>query len=175
MAGKDQGPYTLWVGNIPPTWTEGTFMSYFNQFGKTQNTYLGGACGTSSGDQWGKVSYLKHEDAEEALKETDGLQVECPPGHPEANTHMLKVRWYVQKEKQEGAPFEELTPEGQREQVDRYVTLGLTGKRFSEEKGWHYAEPRIPDHIKEMVGKGVNREEMVQYLNEKGKGKGKGK
>ena len=172
MAGKDQGPYTLWVGNIPPTWTEGTFHSYFNQFGRTQNTYLGGACGTSSGDQWGKVNYLKHEDAEEALKETDGLQVECPPGDPEAKVSKLTVRWYIHK-KEGDHKFEELTPEGQLEQADRYATLGLTGRKFTEEKGWHYAEPRIPDHIKEMIGKGVNKEQMNQFLNKKGKDKGK--
>ena len=126
MDDKDQGPYTLWVGNIPPSWSERTFDSYFNQFGKTSNNYLGGACGKSSDDQWGKVNYAKFEHAEAALKETNGIQVECPPGDPEAKVSKLTVRWYIQK-KEGDHKFEELTLEGQLEQADRYATLGLTG------------------------------------------------
>ena len=109
--GEDQ-EYTLWVGNIPQLWTEKTFNSYFKQFGDTWNTYLGGACGTSSSDQWGKVSYSDYDNAQEALNETNGLQVEYPPGHPNAQVWKLTVRWY-DGHRDEDKRFEQLTVEEQ--------------------------------------------------------------
>ena len=178
--GKGQGKpgcedkYTLWVGNIPPGWNDRIFTLYFRQFGETWKNYLGGACGTNSMDQWGKVTFAEYQDAEKALQVSNGLQIEWPPGDPGAEVRMLKVRWYTNKDdKDEDEEFEELHPEDQFSQTERYALLGITGKKKTiGGKGWHYSTPRIPDHIRDMVGKGISKTAMKEYLEENSKYKG---
>ena len=167
---KDQ--YTLWVGNMPAGWSEQTFNNYFDQFGITWNNYLGGACGTSSTDQWGKVNYSDYDHANKALNETNGLQVEFPPGSPDAQVWKLTVRWY-DGHRNDDSQFEDLTQDEQLEQATRYAKFGITGKKFNDGR-WQYKTPRVPDYIRDMIGKGTNKEQMTQFLEAKGKGEGKG-
>ena len=184
--GKGKGCYTLWVGNLPRRYDIDALFKDVGG-GRTKKNYLGDSCGSRWTDQWAKIFFDTRAEAEQAMEKYDGVQVQWPPGQEDGRIHKLTVKWFDYDKAEEARFFD--MPFGAKMEVTRkYVQYGITGKRFSEEKGWTWDHPRIPGYVKHMVWQGKGQEfesnqffslfkqfYQEQELESKGKGNDKGK
>ena len=187
------GFWTLWVGNLPHGYDDKSIDALFKDVGggRTKKNYLGGACGSSSSDQWAKIFFDTRAEAEQAMEKYDGVQVQWPPGQEDSRFHKLKVTWFDYDKAEEtrwALTFFDMPFVAKMEVTRKYVHYGITGKRFSEEKGWTRDHPKIPGYVKHMVWQGTghkfesnqfhdmfNKFYYEQELESKGKSKGKDK
>ena len=173
------GFWTLWVGNLPAAYSNKSLDDLFKDVGggRHKKNYLGGACGSSSNDQWAKIFFDTKEEAERAIEKYDGVQIQWPPGEENARVHRLTLKWF-DYDKAEDERFAELPFGVKMEATRKYLKYGVTGKRYSTDKGWTWDHPRIPGYVKEMVFQGMGQDDFDQLYKEQDlerKGKGKGK
>ena len=159
--------HTLWIGNIPRGWNADIFRDFFAQYGTLVECFLGGASGTSSWDQWGKVSYWTLQEAEAAISLAHGLEIHWPPGREHATFHKLQVKHYDHN-RAGNQSWESQAPEDQAQALALYARFGITGKG-GKGKGKGYAIPSW------LLFKGEDKGKAKGKGEDKGKGKDKGK
>ena len=161
--------HTLWIGNIPRGWNADIFRDFFAQYGTLVECFLGGASGTSSWDQWGKVSYWTLQEAEAAISLAHGLEIHWPPGREHATFHKLVVKHYDHN-RAGNQSWESQAPEDQAQALALYARFGITGKgKGGKGKGKGYAIPSW------LLFKGEDKGKAKGKGEDKGKGKDKGK
>ena len=184
--GKGKGCYTLWVGNLPRRYD---IDALFKDVGSCYHNHHGDIWGSKWTDQWAEIFFDTRAEAEQAMEKYDGVQVQWPPGQEDSRFHKLTVKWFDYDKAEEPSwelTFFDMPFVAKMEVTRKYVHYGITGKRFSEEKGWTRDHPKIPGYVKQMVWKGkgqgfntkqfhdmFNKFYYEQELESKGKGKKK--
>jgi hypothetical protein len=143
MANEDPPGTYLWVGSIPPSWSQDLFRDFFSPYGELVYCYLGGPTGKTSSEQWGKLAYADQAQANLAILQCSGVEL-----YGAGSQHWLKVRIYdwdkVSAENSDH--WEAQTPQHQAQQVYLFHRFGITGNRGKGNVGW---QPALPGYARE--------------------------